>query len=125
VSRLPPDFPLSDSFDTPVRRVTFQLEDGQLRMSQKQLLDEDEAKYFVPLAHNVKDMRFLFFDRAQNKWVDEWKRRNLLPERIKISLRVGQGSAYSTHAGEEIVHIVGWPLTMVPISPLTPRTPPP
>jgi prepilin-type N-terminal cleavage/methylation domain-containing protein len=119
VARLPKFFPRGGRFgDFNVRRVTFSVEAGsesgkQLVLRQRPLLmefDEDEKNYPLVLAHNVKELRFEFWDMRKG-WIDEWKTTNQLPKMVKISLQLGQGGSYSSSSSqtEEIVRIVGLP----------------
>ena len=123
VARLPKSFPRSGRFgDLDVRRVTFSVESSsdsgkQLVMRQNPLLmevDEDEKNYPLVLARNVRELRLEFWDTRRRDWTDEWRQTNQLPKMVKISLQLGQGTAYSGQLGEEIIRVVGLPSAGVP-----------
>jgi prepilin-type N-terminal cleavage/methylation domain-containing protein len=127
VARLSQSFPRSGKFgDLDMRRVTFNLEnapDGgqQLVMRQNPIvmeIDEDEKKYPIVLAKNVKGFEMQFWDssRTPPDWVDEWKeaKTNQLPKMIMITLRLAD-NPHSSQITEEITRIINIPsMTVAP-----------
>jgi prepilin-type N-terminal cleavage/methylation domain-containing protein len=127
VARLSQSFPRSGKFgDLDMRRVTFNLEnapDGgqQLVLRQNPIvmeIDEDEKKYPIVLAKNVKGFEMQFWDTNRNPpdWVDEWKeaKTNQLPKLIMITLRLAD-NPHSSQATEEITRIINIPsMTVAP-----------
>jgi prepilin-type N-terminal cleavage/methylation domain-containing protein len=127
VARLSQSFPRSGKFgDLDMRRVTFNVEnapDGgrQLVLRQNPIvmeLDEDEKKYPIVLAKNVKGFEMQFWDsnRTPPDWVDEWKeaKTNQLPKLIMITLSLAD-NPHSSQVTEEITRIINIPsMTVAP-----------
>jgi general secretion pathway protein J len=137
-----PSFPRAGRFSGyDVRRVTFSAEPGpdgkrQLVLRQAPLLmdlDEDEQKYPLVLLKDVKDFRTEFWDVRAHDWTDEWKTTNLLPVMVKVTIKTGNGSPYSSQVREQITRVVnlpssgvtpGWQ-TMIMPGPSNPTNAPP
>jgi type II secretion system protein J len=101
VSRLSPEFPRSGRFgEFNVRRVTFALENGpdngkRLVLRQNPVLmdmDEDEQNYPVVLANDVTEFKMEFWDKQKGDWLDEWTQTNQLPQMVKFTLQLSNGS---------------------------------
>lgn len=94
-ARVPDVFPRNGKFgDFNLRRVTFQLEPGEdgtknLVLRQNPILmdmDEDEKKFPIVLAKNVKTLLMECWDEQEQDWVDEWKNTNSIPAFIRLGL---------------------------------------
>ncbi len=96
-ARVPDVFPRNGKFgDFNLRRLTFQLEPGQdglknLVLRQNPILmdmDEDEKKFPIVLAHNVKDFIVECWSTNQNEpqWVTEWTDTNSIPPFIRVGV---------------------------------------
>jgi prepilin-type N-terminal cleavage/methylation domain-containing protein len=94
-ARVPDVFPRNGKFgDFNLRRVTFQLEAGadglkNLVLRQNPILmdmDEDEKKFPIVLAKNVKTLLMECWDAQQLDWVTEWKDTNAIPAFIRLGL---------------------------------------
>lgn len=104
-ARVPDVFPRNGKFgDFNLRRVTFQLEAGKdgmknLVLRQNPILmdmDEDEKKYPLVLASNVKKFIVECWDTNKFEWIDEWTDTNSIPP----SIRVGVVLATKTPPGQ-------------------------
>jgi prepilin-type N-terminal cleavage/methylation domain-containing protein len=118
VARLPKYFPRGGKFgDLDVRRVAFSLEPGQ--GGQKQLvmrqnpivmeMDEDERKYPVVLARNVKKFDVEFWDTTKKDWTDEWLQTNQLPKLVRVTLQLNTPAARSANGGDTIARVINLP----------------
>lgn len=149
VSRLSPSFPRSGRFkgfnpetgvvtDYDVRRLTFAVESGpdwgkRLVLRQSPVLmdmDEDEQKYPVVLANDVRKFDMEFWDKKKGEWLDEWTETNQLPQMIKFTVQFGGGDP-NAPAGDEITRVVALPSIAVqpswqaPGMPISTGGPPP
>ena len=87
VSKLPEDFLGSTLFDQPVRRVSFMVENGALKMAQSPLLEtEDTPPYVINLATNLGQFEMEFLDMRRREWVPEWLSTNQLPYQVKFTI---------------------------------------
>jgi prepilin-type N-terminal cleavage/methylation domain-containing protein len=125
-SRLPDVFPRNGKFgDFNLRRLTFSLEsaaDGgkDLVLRQNPILmdvDEDEKKYPLVLAHNVKTFAIDCWDTNQLDWVQEWDDTNSIPPMLRVGLVLSSGPA-SASAGTvpdySVVRAFAMPSGMMP-----------
>jgi type II secretion system protein J len=94
-ARVPDVFPRNGKFgDFNLRRVTFQLEAGQdglknLVLRQNPILmdpDEDEKKYPLVLARNVKKFIVECWDTNKFEWVDQWTDTNSIPPSVRVGV---------------------------------------
>jgi general secretion pathway protein J len=116
-ARLPKAFPRSGKFgDLDLRRVKFSVEPSsafgrQLVLRQKPILmkemDIDEENHPVVLAQDVREFRLEFWDLRTGDWIEEWVATNQLPKLVKVSLRLGAGSARGVE--HEVRRVVGLP----------------
>ena len=104
-ARVPDVFPRNGKFgDFNLRRLTFQLEPGSDGMKNLVLrqnpilmdLDEDEKKFPLVLARDVKKFVVECWDTNKFEWIDEWTDTNAIPP----SVRVGIVLATKTPAGQ-------------------------
>jgi hypothetical protein len=124
-SRVPDVFPRNGKFgDFNLRRVTFALEpaaDGgkNLVLRQNPILmdmDEDEQKYPLVLARDVKSFIIECWDTNQLDWVDEWNDTNSIPPMLRVGLVMG-GSASATGETKpeySVVRAFAMPSSMMP-----------
>jgi prepilin-type N-terminal cleavage/methylation domain-containing protein len=94
VSHLPSSFPGSGLFgDQVVRRVTFSVEQNQLKLRQIPLLEPPDSQahpYTIVLAPNVSRFDLEFLDTNSVEWLTEWIPTNQLPKVVKVTLGFGQ-----------------------------------
>lgn len=103
-ARVPDVFPRNGKFNDPVterefnlRRLTFMVEgaaDGtkNLVLRQNPLLmdlDEDEQKYPLVLAKNVRKFNVECWDTNKLEWLDEWENTNAIPTLLRVNLVLG------------------------------------
>lgn len=90
VARLPQSFPGSGLYPgQPVRRVSFMVEDGTLKLAQSPLLEATEEvtkPYVINLAPNIGLFTMEFLDMRRREWVTEWISTNQLPYQVKVSI---------------------------------------
>lgn len=106
-ARLPEVFPRNGKFVNPntgrefnLRRLTFTLEQGpsgtkNLVLRQNPVLmdvDDDEQKYPLVLAQNVRKFTVECWDTNKLEWADEWTETNSIPALLRVNLIVGAGS---------------------------------
>ena len=101
-SRVPDIFPRNGKFgDFNLRRLTYSLEAGQdggknLVLRQNPILmdlDQDEQKYPLVLARNVKSFIVECWDTNKFEWVDEWLTTNSIPPMVRVGLVLGASTA--------------------------------
>lgn len=124
-SRLPEIFPRNGKFgDYNLRRLTFGLEassDGEknLVLRQNPILmdvDEDETKYPLILARNVKSFIVECSTNGYD-WVDEWldTNTNAIPPMVRVGLVLGGNTAAGKRAPEySVVRAFSMPSEMMP-----------
>jgi prepilin-type N-terminal cleavage/methylation domain-containing protein len=103
-ARVPDVFPRNGKFNDPVserdfnlRRLTFAVEgaaDGgkSLVLRQNPLLmelDDDEQKYPLVLAKNVRKFTVECWDTNKLEWLDEWENTNAIPTLLRVNLILG------------------------------------
>jgi len=98
-SRVPTEgFPRNGKFgDFNLRRLTFTLEaapegGNNLVLRQNPVLmdlDEDEKKFPVILAHNVKAFMIECWDKTRLEWTDKWETTNAIPPMVRVGLVLG------------------------------------
>ena len=93
VARLPQSFPGSGLFPgQPVRRVSYMVEDGTLKLLQAPVLEASEEvtkPYVINLAPNIAQFQMEFLDIRQREWVPEWISTNQLPYMVRIAIGFG------------------------------------
>lgn len=123
VARLPKYFPRGGKFgDLDVRRVAFSVEPGtsskkQLVMRQNPIvmeMDEDERKYPVVLARDVRKFEVEFWDATKKDWTDEWLQTNQLPKLVRVTLQLNTPAARSASGADVVARIVSLPTAGVP-----------
>jgi prepilin-type N-terminal cleavage/methylation domain-containing protein len=131
-ARVPDIFPRNGTFgDFNLRRLTFSLEsDGKgysggnnLVLRQNPILmdvDENEQKYPLVLAHNVKQFIVECWSTNKNsgEWVTEWETTNAIPPMIRVGLVLG-GEATASGKGfaasdQTVVRAFSVPSEMMP-----------
>ncbi|HEY2330064.1 MAG TPA: hypothetical protein VGI63_09665, partial [Verrucomicrobiae bacterium] len=112
-ARVPDIFPRNGKFVNPntgkdfnLRRLTFTLEPGD--NSEKNLvlrqnpvlmdLDDDEQKYPLVLARNVRKFVVECWDTNKLDWADEWDDTNSIPPLLRVSLVLGGNVAAGSAA---------------------------
>lgn len=127
-SRVPDVFPRNGKFgDFNLRRMTFSLEaasDGEKNLVLRQNpilmdMDEDEQKYPLVLARNVKTFVVDCWDTNQLDWVQEWDNTNSIPPMIRVGLAFGgnpraAGAAEAAAAEYAVVRAFSIPSSMMP-----------
>ena len=124
-SRLPDVFPRNGKFgDFNLRRLTFTLEpaaEGQknLVLRQNPILmdvDEDEQKYPLVLAHNVKTFAVDCWDTNKLDWVQEWDDTNSIPPMLRVGLVLNGAPSASGGVVPEysVVRAIAMPSGMMP-----------
>ena len=97
-ARVPDVFPRNGKFgDFNLRRVTFALEPGadglkNLVLRQNPILmdmDEDEKKFPLVLARNVKKFIVECWDTNKFEWMDEWTATNSIPPSVRVGVVLG------------------------------------
>ncbi len=101
-ARVPDVFPRNGKFgDFNLRRVSFALEGGQdglknLVLRQNPILmemDEDEKKFPLVLARNVKKFTVECWDTNKFEWISEWTDTNSIPPSIRVGVVLATKSA--------------------------------
>jgi hypothetical protein len=125
-SRVPEIFPRNGKFgDFNLRRITFSVEAGQngeknLMLRQNPILmdqDEDEKKYPLVLARNVKDFVVECWDPQKLDWVTEWQNTNAIPPMIRVGLVLGGNTAGGAAAPDfAVVRSFAVPSAMMPVA---------
>jgi type II secretory pathway pseudopilin PulG len=123
-SRVPEIFPRNGKFgDFNLRRLTFALEadsDGEknLVLRQNPILmdqDEDEKKYPLILARNVKTFTVECWDTNQLDWATEWTDTNSIPPMLRVGLVMGGNTAAGKSAPEySVARAFSMPSSMMP-----------
>jgi prepilin-type N-terminal cleavage/methylation domain-containing protein len=123
-SRLPEVFPRNGKFsDFNLRRLTFALEAGtdgekNLVLRQNPILmpmDEDEQKYPLVLARNVKTFIIECWDTNQLDWVNEWDDTNSIPPMLRVGLVMGGNTTLGGAAPDySVVRAFSMPSGMMP-----------
>jgi prepilin-type N-terminal cleavage/methylation domain-containing protein len=124
-SRLPDVFPRSGKFrDFDLRRLTYTLEPGDdntknLVLRQNPVLmdmDEDEQKYPLILARNVKTLKIECWDTNQLDWVTEWDNTNAIPPMVRIAMVLGGNTTPGASAPDlTVVRAFSMPSEMMPV----------
>ena len=121
VASVSSSFPRSGRFPGfNVRRLTFAVESGpnwgkRLVLRQNPILmdlTEDEQKYPLVLANDVRKFEMQFWDKKKTDWLDEWTETNQLPQMVKFTVQFGGGDSQSP-PGDEITRIVALPSVAV------------
>ncbi len=125
-SRVPDIFPRNGKFgDFNLRRLTFSVEAGangekNLLLRQNPILmdqDEDEKKYPLVLARNVKDFVVECWDPQMLDWVTEWKNTNVIPPMIRVGLVLGGNTTGGAGAPDfSVVRSLAVPSAMMPVA---------
>jgi prepilin-type N-terminal cleavage/methylation domain-containing protein len=123
-SRVPDVFPRNGKFgDFNLRRLTFGLEpdkDGMNNLVLRQNpilmdLDEDEQKFPLVLAKNVKTFMVECWDTNNLEWIDTWENTNALPPMIRVDLVLGVSSdANRQNADFAVTRAFAVPSAMMP-----------
>lgn len=120
VARLPRSFPGSGLFPgQPVRRVTFMVEEGYLKLHQSPLLEDPEASpqpYTINLAPNVNTFEMEFLDIRRREWLPEWASTNRLPYMVRVAIGLGK------EVREPVLRVI--PVHAVPITRIGGGAPP-
>lgn len=114
-AKVPEVFPRNGKFNDPVtdrefnlRRLTFAVESGanggkNLVLRQNPLLmdlDDDEQKYPLVLAQNVRKFTVECWDTNKLEWADEWLNTNAIPTLLRVNLVLGTTAATDAAAPE-------------------------
>ncbi len=128
-ARVPDVFPRNGKFgDFNLRRVTFQLESGQdglknLVLRQNPILmdlDEDEKKYPLVLARNVKKFIVECWDTNKFEWISEWTDTNSIPPSVRVGVVLatksapGQNDYGKTIPDTVVIRAFAMPSSMMP-----------
>jgi prepilin-type N-terminal cleavage/methylation domain-containing protein len=128
-ARVPDVFPRNGKFgDFNLRRVTFALEGGSggarnLVLRQNPILmdvDEDEKKYPLVLARNVKKFVVECWDTNKFEWVSEWTDTNSIPPSVRVAvvletkLPPGQSDYGKTIPDTVVTRAFAMPSAMMP-----------
>jgi len=132
-SRLPDVFPRSGKFgDFNVRRLAFSVEPGadqenNLVLRQNPILmdmDEDEKKYPLILAHNVKDFEVECWDTNQMEWVQEWDDTNTIPPLVRVTFAMASRTASGNDGPVlSLTSVIALPSSTLPAIVQSPRHP--
>lgn len=125
-SRVPEVYPRNGKFgDFNLRRLTFSVAAGQdgeknLVLRQNPILmdqDEDEKKYPLVLAKNVKKFIVECWDTNKLEWATEWENTNFIPPLIRVGLVLGGNTAAGNAAPEySVVRTFAVPSGMMPVA---------
>ena len=123
-SRVPEVFPRNGKFgDFNLRRLEFRLESGGLEgnnlvLRQNPILmdmDQDEVKFPLVLAHNVKSFIVDCWDTNKLDWVTEWDDTNSIPAMVRVGLVLGGNTAAGKAAPDiSVVRAFAMPSAMMP-----------
>ena len=111
-ARVPDVFPRNGKFgDFNLRRVTFALEAGQdgmknLVLRQNPILmdrDEDEKKFPLVLARNVKKFVVECWDASKFEWVSEWTETNSIPTSVRVGVVLGAKVDFDRNVPDTVV----------------------
>ena len=111
-SRVPDVFPRNGKFgDFNLRRLTFTLEAASeggknLVLRQNPILmdqDEDEKKYPLILARNVKNFLIECWDKDRREWSEKWVTTNSIPAMVRVGLVLGANMADGVAAPDFVV----------------------
>ena len=111
-ARVPEVFPRNGKFgDFNLRRLTFTLEaategGNNLVLRQNPILmdqDEDEKKYPLILAHNVKTFLIECWDKDRRVWTEKWETTNSIPAMVRVGLVLGANMADGVAAPDFVV----------------------
>ncbi len=111
-SRVPEVFPRNGKFgDFTLRRLTFTLEAASeggknLVLRQNPILmdqDEDEKKYPLILARNVKNFLIKCWDKDRREWTEKWVATNSIPAMVRVGLVLGANMADGVAAPDFVV----------------------
>ena len=111
-SRVPEVFPRNGKFgDFNLRRLTFTLEAASeggknLVLRQNPILmdqDEDEKKYPLILARNVKNFLIECWDKDRREWSEKWETTNSIPAMVRVGLVLGANMADGVAAPDFVV----------------------
>jgi len=125
-SRVPEIFPRNGKFgDFNLRRLTFSVEPGRngeknLVLRQNPILmdpDEDEKKFPLVLARNLKKFTVECWDIKQLDWVTEWNTTNDIPRMIRVGLVLGGNTDGGGSAPDfSVVRSFAVPSAMMPVA---------
>jgi len=123
-SRVPDVFPRNGKFgDFNLRRLTYSLEPGpdgekNLVLRQNPILmdmDEDERKYPLILARNVKSFIVECWDTNKFEWADTWEYTNFIPAMVRVGLVLGVNTANGGAAPDfAVARALAMPSQMMP-----------
>lgn len=118
VARLPESFVGGNLFDQPVRRVSFMVEDGTLKLAQSPLLEATEEvnkPYVINLAPNIGQFTMEFLDMRRREWVTEWVSTNQLPYQVKFTIGFAdkKNPGKITSSTTRIVPINAFPISRI------------
>jgi prepilin-type N-terminal cleavage/methylation domain-containing protein len=127
-ARVPDIFPRNGKFgDFNLRRLSFSLEsDGNGSMNGNNLvlrqnpilmdMDDDEKKYPLVLARNVKSFIVECLDTNKGDWVTEWETTNSIPPMIRVGLVLAGHATGPSDAASDltIVRAFSVPSEMMP-----------
>ena len=78
-------------------------------------MDEDEQKYPLILARNVKTFIIECWDTNKYDWVDEWDDTNSIPPMLRVGLVLGGNTALGDAAPDySVVRAFAMPSSMMP-----------
>jgi hypothetical protein len=125
-ARVPEIYPRNGKFgDFNLRRLTFSVEaaasgEKDLMLRQNPILmdqDEDEVKYPLVLARNVKSFVVECWDPQQLDWVTEWQNTNAIPTMVRVGLVLGGNASGGAAAPDfAVVRAFAVPSAMMPVS---------
>lgn len=130
VARVPEVFPRNGKFVNPnterdfnLRRLTFSLQSDpnggkDLVLRQNPVLtdmDEDEQKYPLVLAQNVREFSVECWDTNKLEWADEWLDTNSIPTLLRVNLiMAGKQSASADATDVRVARVFSTPSQMMP-----------
>jgi hypothetical protein len=78
-------------------------------------MDEDEQKYPLILARNVKSFVIECWDTNQLDWVSEWENTNSIPPMLRVGLELGANTDLGNAAPKyAVVRAFAMPSSMMP-----------
>lgn len=118
VARLPSSFPDAGLFgDQVLRRVTFEVVDGQLKMYQMPLLTDTNSQqkpFEIVLAKNVNLFALDFWSQKTNDWSGEWTTTNQIPLLVRVTLGYAQPRG-SRSEPDICTRVIAMPNRTIPI----------
>jgi prepilin-type N-terminal cleavage/methylation domain-containing protein len=131
-AKVPDVFPRNGKFNDPVtersfnlRRLTFAVEAGDHRGEGNKLvlrqnpllmdLDDDEMKFPLELAKNVRKFTVECWDTNKLEWLDEWENTNSIPTLLRVNLVLGANTTAGASAPEfAVARLFSLPSQMMP-----------